>query len=262
MWLITSTFTALIAHSIVLHSAVDAHTSAIHCAPCGAFTFPEALLGGGQVAIRAARLAEEKSDRSIERGGRERKRFKPAKSDHAGVSGSALIGAGDAQRGLRPIRCLGLRPLLNLSQTCFLSAVLQAFLHNPLWKSYYLAAGHERKLCELARAKRQQEAAQAKLQAAADGGGSDGGSVAGSTAGDSVSGEGGGGGDSIASATTNVGECIGCEMDSAFAEAHGEDAMPFGPVALLYSMWRASAELAGHAQQGESLNPRVFVCAR
>ena len=41
----------------------------------------------------------------------------------------------------------GLRPLLNLSQTCFLSAILQAFIHNPLLKAYFLSEKHNRHVC-------------------------------------------------------------------------------------------------------------------
>lgn len=45
----------------------------------------------------------------------------------------------------------GLRPLLNLSQTCFLSAILQAFIHNPLLKSYFLSEKHNRHICASSR---------------------------------------------------------------------------------------------------------------
>jgi ubiquitin carboxyl-terminal hydrolase 22/27/51 len=48
-----------------------------------------------------------------------------------------------ADCGLYP----GLRPLLNLSQTCFLSAILQALIHNPLLKAYFLADKHNRHAC-------------------------------------------------------------------------------------------------------------------
>jgi ubiquitin carboxyl-terminal hydrolase 22/27/51 len=41
----------------------------------------------------------------------------------------------------------GLRPLLNLSQTCFLSAILQALIHNPLLKAYFLSEKHNRHVC-------------------------------------------------------------------------------------------------------------------
>jgi hypothetical protein len=36
-------------------------------------------------------------------------------------------------------------------------------------------------------------------------------------------------------------------------QAYNGEATPFGPTALLLSMWKASAELAGHEQQGALL---------
>lgn len=40
-----------------------------------------------------------------------------------------------------------MRPLLNLSQTCFLSAILQSLIHNPLLKAYFLNDKHNRHVC-------------------------------------------------------------------------------------------------------------------
>lgn len=49
--------------------------------------------------------------------------------------------------------CLsGLRPFLNLSNTCFLSAVLQSFIHNPLLRAYFLSDRHNRHICAAASA--------------------------------------------------------------------------------------------------------------
>lgn len=41
----------------------------------------------------------------------------------------------------------GMRGILNLGQTCFLSVVLQTFLHNPLLRNHFLADKHNRYLC-------------------------------------------------------------------------------------------------------------------
>lgn len=78
-----------------------------------------------------------------------------------------------------PTYPIAIRPLLNLSQTCFLSAILQAFFHNPLLKQYFLNEGHSRRSCEAQRA----------IKTGKD--------------------------DQLAG---GIGECMGCEMDSAFIE--------------------------------------------
>ncbi|SGZ31404.1 BQ5605_C044g12167 [Microbotryum silenes-dioicae] len=39
------------------------------------------------------------------------------------------------------------RGMRNLGQTCYLSVVLQAFIHNPLLRAHYLSDRHNRKLC-------------------------------------------------------------------------------------------------------------------
>jgi ubiquitin carboxyl-terminal hydrolase 22/27/51 len=75
-----------------------------------------------------------------------------------------------------------IRPLLNLSQTCFLSAILQAFFHNPLLKQYFLNEGHARRTCEAQRGNKTGKE------------------------------------DQVVGLAGGIGECMGCEMDSAFIE--------------------------------------------
>jgi ubiquitin carboxyl-terminal hydrolase 22/27/51 len=54
---------------------------------------------------------------------------------------------------IEPIRTdiSGVRPLLNLSQTCFLSAILQALIANPMLRQFFLGKKHDRDLCPNAR---------------------------------------------------------------------------------------------------------------
>lgn len=130
----------------------------------------------------------------------------------------------------------GLRPLLNLSQTCFLSAILQAFLHNPLLKAYFLSDKHNRYVCPNG----SKGLAVGKPYIGAEG----------SVSSDREKG------------------CMCCELDRAFEEVstcdsyfdphltayaqfHNDDKSPYGPITMLYAMWHASAELEGYGQQGE-----------
>lgn len=121
-----------------------------------------------------------------------------------------------------PLTLLGLRPLLNLSQTCFLSSILQALIHNPLLKAYFLSDKHNRHVCT--NGSRGLAVGRPFIGTETPGG---------STPADREKG------------------CMCCEMDRAFEEFHNDDTSPFGPVTMLYSMWHASAELEGYGQQGE-----------
>lgn len=117
----------------------------------------------------------------------------------------------------------GLRPLLNLSQTCFLSAILQALIHNPLLKAYFLSDKHNRHVCP--------------------NGGPRGLNVGRPNFGDPSTANGNG------TPADRERGCMCCEMDRAFDEFYNDDTSPFGPITMLYAMWHASSELEGHGQQ-------------
>lgn len=47
-----------------------------------------------------------------------------------------------------PCRANGLRGIYNMGATCFMSVILQSFVHNPLLRNYFLSDGHQTSGCE------------------------------------------------------------------------------------------------------------------
>ncbi|CAG8541070.1 366_t:CDS:10 [Paraglomus brasilianum] len=45
--------------------------------------------------------------------------------------------------------CAGIRGLYNIGSTCYMNAVLQALINNPIVRAYFLADKHNRHLCEI-----------------------------------------------------------------------------------------------------------------
>ncbi|WWD21030.1 hypothetical protein CI109_105511 [Kwoniella shandongensis] len=195
--------------------AVDPSSGTIFCSQCNDATYPDQF----ESLFRVVRIRmEESNDKSREPGlvsggkGRGRGAWKAWNP-----SNMVKIEERDVGKSL----CRGLRPLLNLSQTCFLSAILQSLIHNPLLKAYFLSDKHNRHVCP---------------------NGSKGLAVGKPFLGmETVSGAGVGG--------DRERGCMCCEMDKAFEEFYNDDKSPFGPITMLYAMWHASAELEGYGQQ-------------
>ncbi|CAG8581273.1 3620_t:CDS:2, partial [Dentiscutata heterogama] len=55
--------------------------------------------------------------------------------------------AANISRNSTPLPCSGLRGLFNMGATCFMNAILQTFLTNPLIKNYFMTDKHNNKLC-------------------------------------------------------------------------------------------------------------------
>ncbi|KIL65738.1 hypothetical protein M378DRAFT_197865 [Amanita muscaria Koide BX008] len=160
----------------------DAKTGCVYCSECENFIYDATLSGLHESTILSA---EEKHSRFQVLNKRREpfQRWVPSEKDIAALEGAQSV----------PCQA-GMRGLLNLGQTCFLSVVLQSFIHNPFMRNYFLGDKHNWKQCKTE-------------------------------------------------------HCTCCEMDKLFTEIYSDDNAPYGPHTFLATTWRASAELAGYAQQ-------------
>ncbi|SCV73513.1 BQ2448_7439 [Microbotryum intermedium] len=114
----------------------DMCSRAIYCVLCNDYIFHpsiERLVASEAAAAAALSNRVGKSVRTVSVSGMARQ---------CNETSESLEATGHGSKG-----ALSPRGMRNLGQTCYLSVVLQAFIHNPLLRDHYLSDRHNRKLC-------------------------------------------------------------------------------------------------------------------